>query len=385
MLRTFLLIGFLLCFIFLLAPEAANAQGLVACGGADQNPCQLCDIFKLVKNILDIFIFPFVPIIGALLLAVGGFFMFIGGANPQWLSRGKSILIATIVGLIIVYTAWLVINTFFTFFGVASWVGPGGGWWEIDCAIPTAPISVPPPIAHWDFNEGSGTFINDSSRSNDGVLSLGTAGNTSLASAWVAGQFGNAILFDDVDDFVEVPNAGGIFDLTAAWTIAAWVMPLSSGWDLRNDPIVWKIAASGLNEDTFTLGWGGHNSPGVPVGNLFSASLERASDAVDFIVFSPTYSISQWHHVVGTYDGNNIHIYVDGAPATNSVYKNTLLISNPIGPIAVYTGSEPLRIGNILNSNHGNAGVFNGIIDDVKIWTVGLTPSQVAKEFADTP
>ncbi|MGV2388023.1 MAG UNVERIFIED_CONTAM: hypothetical protein LVR29_05990 [Microcystis novacekii LVE1205-3] len=40
-----------------------------------------------------------------------------------------------------------------------------------------------------------------------------------------------------------------------------------------------------------------------------------------------------------------------------------------------------LRIGNILNSTHGNKGVFDGIIDDVRIWNTARTQSEIQANF----
>ena len=43
-------------------------------------------------------------------------------------------------------------------------------------------------------------------------------------------RFGNpdsAYLFDGIDDYIEVPNTNGVFDLTASWSISAWIKPLT--------------------------------------------------------------------------------------------------------------------------------------------------------------
>jgi len=110
----------------------SGIAGLVPCGQLG-NPCTLCDTFVLGQGILNIFLFPTVPIIAALLFAIGGFFLFTAAGSPQNLQRAKQIIIATVVGLLIIYGAWLFINLLLTTFGVADWTGLGT-WWEIDCA-----------------------------------------------------------------------------------------------------------------------------------------------------------------------------------------------------------------------------------------------------------
>jgi len=121
---------------------ASVEGGLVPCGrvtddfstpGIDESqPCGFCHSFQLVHNIINVFLFPFVPAIGGLLLVIGGFSFFVGGGNPATVSRGKTIIVGTVIGLVIVYSAWLVINTALDFIGIASWTGLGT-WWEITC------------------------------------------------------------------------------------------------------------------------------------------------------------------------------------------------------------------------------------------------------------
>jgi len=56
----------------------------------------------------------------------------ISQGKPEMLSRVKSLFAAIIIGLVIIYGAWLVVNLFLTTIGVAEWTGLGT-WWEISC------------------------------------------------------------------------------------------------------------------------------------------------------------------------------------------------------------------------------------------------------------
>jgi len=131
-LRTVLALGFLVGFVFLAIPIQSEAAGLVPCGGTAEPPCQLCDTFVLVQNILNIFLFPFVPLIGGLLLVIGGFLFFVAGANPQQVSRARTIIWAVVIGILIIYLSWIFINTFLNFVGINPWTGLGN-WWQIEC------------------------------------------------------------------------------------------------------------------------------------------------------------------------------------------------------------------------------------------------------------
>ena len=120
--------------VFLFLPLVAGAQGLVPCGGDGQPACQLCHGFQLINNILNWVLFVIIPIIAPIFIVIGGIYLLIARGNPEMFNKGKSVLTATIVGLIIVYTAYVLLSTVLTFLGVAEWTGLGT-WWQIDCPI----------------------------------------------------------------------------------------------------------------------------------------------------------------------------------------------------------------------------------------------------------
>jgi multisubunit Na+/H+ antiporter MnhC subunit len=71
--------------------------------------------------------------------------------------------------------------------------------------------------------------------------------------------------------------------------------------------------------------------------------------------------------VTGTYDGQNISIYVDGE----------LDDTRYVGEIIAYTGPAPLMIGSNLNTDHTGRGVFNGPLDEVYIYNRALSEDEV--------
>jgi len=134
------LITFLIFLFLSLAPNSAQAA-LVPCGGPGQPACTLCHLFELINNILIFLLipnadinnnFPLIPTVAALMLIIGGSYLLIAGASPELFSKAKSILTATVIGLVICFVAWVFLNTFFTYIGVAEWTGLGT-WWQIEC------------------------------------------------------------------------------------------------------------------------------------------------------------------------------------------------------------------------------------------------------------
>ena len=120
-------------------------DGLVPCG-YDLNKngkmdyyekCQLCHFFVMGKGILD-FVLEIVIIIAVLMFVISGF-MFLFAESvlglPALLSRAKSIIGTTIWGLIIIFSAWIIVNTIFLLIGVADWTGLREGWFKIECPI----------------------------------------------------------------------------------------------------------------------------------------------------------------------------------------------------------------------------------------------------------
>ena len=134
---------FLILVLFsLLTPALAFAvhsdQGLVQCGNIEigQPNCQLCHLFQLVSNIVHEILTKFVPIVAPIFLVIGGIYLLVARDDPGMLKKGKDVLTATIIGLIIIYTAWVLLSTVLTFLGVAEWTGLGS-WWEIQCSTNT--------------------------------------------------------------------------------------------------------------------------------------------------------------------------------------------------------------------------------------------------------
>ncbi len=120
----------LLALIFLFTISSfSQAAGLVPCGGNEEPACKFCHFFIMFQNIID-FVLQLVAIIGVLMLVVGGVMFFFGGTSPNMLSKGKEVIKSTLIGLAIIFGAWLIINTFFTFIGVQSWTGLQDNWWN---------------------------------------------------------------------------------------------------------------------------------------------------------------------------------------------------------------------------------------------------------------
>lgn len=85
---------------------------LVPCTGIN---CTLCDFFSLAQNIFNFVAIQLVPVVAILLIFWGGYTFLISSGSPAGITKGKSILKNTVIGLVIVYTAYLAASYLVTF------------------------------------------------------------------------------------------------------------------------------------------------------------------------------------------------------------------------------------------------------------------------------
>lgn len=122
----------------LAAGTGCPTSGLVPCGNVTTCPCEFCDFFTLFQNTIGFVLFTIVPPLAAIVIGIGALLFIVGSAtSPQLLNQAKGILNSVVLGLIIVYGAWIFVNTFFVLIGLASTnLGTDiRSWFQVDCSI----------------------------------------------------------------------------------------------------------------------------------------------------------------------------------------------------------------------------------------------------------
>jgi len=198
-------------------------------------------------------------------------------------------------------------------------------------------------VAYWTFDEGSGDIAYDSSGNNNN--------GTINGAEWDAGKYGNALLFNAQDNYVEIPTSESL-EITPNVTIAAWINWIDAGdtWlaimanGQQNGP--WENYGLFVNRTGrylyFTLSLdGGHVTNSAPNN-----------------VIEP----DEWLHACATWDGSTARIYVNGEMVFEQAQTGELV---PPG--------LPLRIGH----RNGSAHYFSGIIDEVRIYNHALTEIEI--------
>ena len=118
--RQFFFVTFLFLFAFSLAPLQTQAAGLVPCGITADDPCEFCDFFVLINNIIKFVMVRIVPVVAVLMLVVGGMMFFFAGAKPDMLTRAKGVITSVVIGLVIIFCAWVIVNTVITKIGIVK-------------------------------------------------------------------------------------------------------------------------------------------------------------------------------------------------------------------------------------------------------------------------
>ncbi|HUJ71692.1 MAG TPA: putative Ig domain-containing protein, partial [Verrucomicrobiae bacterium] len=214
----------------------------------------------------------------------------------------------------------------------------------------------------WKFDELSGTTAADSAGSDPGVLSNFTFTTT---SGWVTGHIGNALAFNGSNDFVRLDSSQ--LNFTNNFSVSVWLRPhdalLGQGSFLS---VRSRYASSGfnfeINKNDFALM--GQTTAGYQLIGFFRGQFQNDT----------------WYHVVVVYDKSVINVYVNGVALTADNGQSP----NWGGDIVM----DPTASSKIGAENGGsNLGfVFNGLIDDLRIYNRTLAPAEVLALYqADQP
>ena len=197
-------------------------------------------------------------------------------------------------------------------------------------------------LGRWNFDEGTGTKIADTSGNNN---------NGTIAGAtWVNGKVGKALSFDGVNDYVEIPY-NSILNPTKAITIEAWINPCSTAADQR------ILSKSPYPNNDYSMIRASNNRV------LVSMKIDGTVQSI----YSPANSVpvGTWTHVAGTYDGTRMRLYINGAQV------NSFAVCGEIGAHA-----EPLMIG-----KNATSAYFKGMVDEVSIYNKALTAAEVLSRY----
>jgi Type IV secretion system pilin/Lysozyme like domain len=127
--------------LVVVSPVLATAAGLVPCGGPGQVECQACHVTELINNVVA-WLFVVLSIVAAIMIAVAGIKMVVGGSNSGTREEAKSTFTNIIIGFIILMGGWILIDTL-----MKALLGEGsqtyGMWNQIQCARQPGAYNTP--------------------------------------------------------------------------------------------------------------------------------------------------------------------------------------------------------------------------------------------------
>ncbi len=193
------------------------------------------------------------------------------------------------------------------------------------------------PVSNWRA-EGNAF---DSADNNPGSLQNGTG--------FAPGINGQAFSFDGSDDLVHVADAANL--RPPQLTLEAWVRPGTTG-------VLAGLVTKEPTPASSQLGYGFRQRPH----NKFWFLISREGFGVAVAESTTTIVAGSWYHLVGTYDGSQAKLYVNG------------VLEGTGNGAATIDSTFPLRIGRL---NSGSE-PFLGQVDEVSLFNVVLPAARIA-------
>lgn len=179
----------------------------------------------------------------------------------------------------------------------------------------------------------------------------GMIGTPTNGTTFADGKVGQAFSFDGIDDFVRV-SAASQLNISNAITLAAWVNHAHVGAAIQRYVT--------LSPEKAQIRYDGVGSPAgyhfaIKVGGVFYQL--RPGIVPD---------VGRFHFVVGTYDGAQQRIYIDG------ILVSTQAVSGPLDPLDAD--------GVVISAGLGEA--MHGLIDEPQIYSRAFSGEEIAALYA---
>lgn len=201
-------------------------------------------------------------------------------------------------------------------------------------------------VAWWKFDETSGTIAKDTW--------WNQLHGTVSGATWVEGIKNNALSFDGTDDYVGTGSTLGLSSGSSV-TVSAWIN---------------TSTVSGISDILNLAQWDGGPWSGWRLRRNGSGLIWKVGDGTSIahqVSGGSTITAGNWHHVVGTYNGSYLRIYIDGVS---------------VGNVADTFTFSPAS-GHYIGKYAGAAYYFSGLIDDVQIYSAALPVAVIQQHYAE--
>ncbi|NTU46671.1 DUF2341 domain-containing protein [Candidatus Roizmanbacteria bacterium] len=210
-----------------------------------------------------------------------------------------------------------------------------------------------PPVAEYNFDEGGGSTVYDTSGNNNNGTWNGTG-----KTHYVHGKQSKAGNFNGVDDYVSINDSSSLNSST--FTLSFWVKKNSepNDWGMILDKIDWTSGTAGYN---ILFG------PGPSARKVYLSMSNTSGAATNTHGPNTQLPIGVWRFYTYTFDGTSIGVYENGILIRSVAFSGTWV------PYA-----NPLLISRKRNGNNNYSPIS---LDQVRIYNYARTPAQVAYDY----
>jgi hypothetical protein len=222
-------------------------------------------------------------------------------------------------------------------------------WYGIDIIVRETPITIPNPVAAYNFDEGTGTTSQDVS---------GNGYTAAVEGTWSTGHTSTGLSASSTSEAasVGVSTTYTILPTQTTPTISfmAWTKPIQINGQIAY--AAYDYTSSGVQ--VFAIYLNSSGAVTVEVHNGTGGTVVSSTATVSL-------TVGKWVHIAAV---------IDGATSTLKVYLNGLIFGTASMPSGYTVGSiTQLRLGGQNSLSSYNMAV----IDDVRLYNVALSPEQV--------
>lgn len=211
--------------------------------------------------------------------------------------------------------------------------------------------------AQWKFDETSGRTATDSS---------GHVPNGKLTSGQMrgAGRNGGALLISNAKEFARFADATA-FRLSGSMTITAWIKPAAFPVD---DAAAVSQLTNGLGYQLDTTIDKGPRTLGFKLTNACGELMIRYGKTA--------VQLGRWYHIAGVYnaDAKTLDVYLDGRQ-DDGILVGTVTGSQRSSRAGLWIGQRA----------EDSKFPFLGAIDEVRLYSLALTPAEIAEDMEGQP
>jgi hypothetical protein len=220
-----------------------------------------------------------------------------------------------------------------------------------------------PGVKYYLRDNTTNTVVAGPSNGNGGPLAFNTGSLAVTKTFHIYGETqpgGNVALdFDGSNDMIYTDTYPVA---TNSLTIEAWIYPRATSY---------KRILSNYKATTFVGQFGFDTYAPTNNGRGLRLFLVGGASITTSVTISNVLTLNTWNHVAGTFDNGVMRLYVNGIAVATSTAPFTSLAGSTN---EITIGEDPSII---------TAEYFNGMIDDVRIWTTARTASEISTNMTN--